>query len=216
MSKEEYRKILKESHWNNVIDKICKDIIEQKNKSMAMEFTRIICDLLKRYGVYIICTETKSGENITHNSFEEKWGIVFDSVDFSKHDKEFTDKIKDLKHDLKMTREKIQDLAGENMKLQCERNDYKSKFLEVERMRMKQNEFSDFLPTEPIKVADMLINAIYTREKGDMEKAFHKAFGNNSDTVVENVFEISELRQVAEHLLIYCNHNEKAEEGSLQ
>lgn len=70
----------------------------------------------------------------------------------------------------------------------------------------------DFFPSEPIKVADMLISATYTRQKGDMEKALHKAFGNNSDTVTENVYSKSELRQIAEHLLVYCNHNEGEEE----
>lgn len=67
-------------------------------------------------------------------------------------------------------------------------------------------------PSEPISVAEQLINATYTREKGDMEKALHKAFGNNSDTVTENVYSVSELRQIAEHLLVYCNHNSEAGE----
>lgn len=71
---------------------------------------------------------------------------------------------------------------------------------------------ADFLQTEPIKVADMLINATYTREKGNIEKTFYKVFGNNSDMVEENVFDISELRQIAEHLLVYCNHNGEDEE----
>lgn len=70
---------------------------------------------------------------------------------------------------------------------------------------------TDFLPTEPIKVADMLINATYTRKKGDMEKAIHKAFGNNADTVTGNVYSVSELRQIAEHLLVYCNANGESE-----
>lgn len=58
---EEYEKLLKESPLEGVMNKITKDIIEQKNNAMAMEFTRIICDLLKRYGVYVHCTETKFG-----------------------------------------------------------------------------------------------------------------------------------------------------------
>lgn len=75
-------------------------------------------------------------------------------------------------------------------------------------LREKVNEkISDFLPEEPIKIADMLISATYTRQKGSMEKALHKAFGNNSDTVIENVYSESELRQIAEHLLVYCGHN---------
>lgn len=66
----------------------------------------------------------------------------------------------------------------------------------------------DFLPEEPIKVADVLINANYKRDKGELEKKIDKAFGNDSDTVIENVYSVSELRQIAEHLLIYCNAHE--------
>lgn len=42
--------------------------------------------------------------------------------------------------------------------------------------------------------------------------ALHKAFGNNADTVTENVYSVSELRQIAEHLLVYCNANGEGEE----
>lgn len=122
---------------------------------------------------------------------------------------EYQKKIEDLEHDLKISREKIQDLVGENMKLQCERNDYKSKseFLEVERMRVKKNEFSDFLPTEPIKVADMLINAEGEYEHNPVVKAFC-----GTDKGTYGIFDVSELRQIAEHLLVYCNHNGEVEE----
>lgn len=117
---------------------------------------------------------------------------------------EYRKKIEDLEHDLKTAGEKIQDLVGENMKLQCERNDYKSKseFLEVERMRVKKNEFSDFLPTEPIKVADMLINAEGEYEHNPIVK---KICGTDKGTY--RIFDVSELKQIAEHLLVYCNHN---------
>lgn len=122
---------------------------------------------------------------------------------------EYQKKIEELEHDLKTAGEKIQDLAGENMKLQCERNDYKSKseFFEVERMRVKQNEITDFLPTEPIKVADMLINAEGEYEHNPIAKAL---CGEDKGTY--RIFDIGELRQIAEHLLVYCNHNGEAEE----
>lgn len=122
---------------------------------------------------------------------------------------EYQKKIGDLEHDLKIAGEKIQDLAGENMKLQIERNDYKTKseFLEVERMRVKQNEFADFLPTEPIKVADMLINAEGEYEHNPLVK---KICGNDKGRY--RMFDISELRQIAEHLLVYCNYNGEVEE----
>lgn len=228
---EEYEKLLKENTLQRTIDGIAKDILEQKNNAMAMEFTRVICDLLEKYGVRIHRTETKR-QNIAHNLIEEEYGIIFDGVDFSRHDKEFTDKIEELKKqldrrqteiahleklsaglksDFNTATEKIKDLANENTRLQCERNDYKSKAedLEAEKMEIKIHEFSDFLPPEPIKMADMLISATYTRQKSALEKTFSKAvFGNNSDTLTENVYSVSELRQIAEHLLVYCGHSE--------
>lgn len=65
----------------------------------------------------------------------------------------------------------------------------------------------DFLPTEPIKVADMLINAEGEYEHNLVVK---KIFGTDKGTY--RIFEILELRQIAEHLLIYCNHNKEEEE----
>lgn len=183
---EEYEKLMKESSLQRTIDGIAKDILEQKNNAMAMEFTKAICGLLEKYGVRINCTETKH-QNITHNLIEEEYGIIFDSVDFSKHDKEFTDKIEELKKE-------NDELKTENAELHCE----------MQAMSM----FPDEFPAEPIKIADMLISATYTRQKGSMEKALHKAFGNNSDTVIENVYSKSELRQIAEHLLVYCGYSE--------
>lgn len=63
-------------------------------------------------------------------------------------------------------------------------------------------------PAEPIKVADMLIHATYTVKKGDIEKSLCRAFGNNSDTSTYNVYSVSDLREIAEHLLVYCDNAE--------
>lgn len=167
---------------------------------------------------------------------------------------EYQKKIGDLEHDLKISREKIQDLASVNMNLQCERNDYKSKAetLEIESRRIdtnkselerakntinqiddilerlfgvrhdmvgKPDEFekiltdrakgnvTDFLPTEPIKVAEMLISAEGEYKHNPIVK---KICGTDKGTY--RIFEVSELRQIAEHLLVYCNHNGEAEE----
>lgn len=58
----------------------------------------------------------------------------------------------------------------------------------------RDKEIADFLPTEPIKVADMLINANKKRTNCMTEKEYDKY-----------IFEKWQLRQIAEHLLIYCN-----------
>lgn len=242
---DEYEKLLKESHLEGVMNKITKDIIEQKNNAMAMEFTRIICDLLKRYGVYVHCTETKFREKITTNSIEEQYGIVFDSVDFSEHDKEFADKIKELEEELeKSNREhaktlwefcdsvKKEDYEKEVNHLQSEVEKYRKAFEEakkerdcqiaeyqkkIEELKVENAElhcemqamkvFPDEIPAEPIKVADMLINAEGEYEHNSLVKSIC-----GTDKGTYRIFDISGLRQIAEHLLVYCNHNGEAEE----
>lgn len=66
---------------------------------------------------------------------------------------------------------------------------------------------SDFLQTEPIKVVDMLINAEGEYEHSPLAKALYK-----QDKGIYRIFDVSELRQIAEHLLVYCNHNGEVEE----
>lgn len=269
---DEYEKLLKESPLEGVMNKITKDILEQKNNAMAMEFTRVICDLLKRYGVYVHCAETKFGEEITANSIEEQYGIVFDSMDFSQHDKEFADKIKELQSEVEKYRKafeeakkerdcqvteywkKIEELTNENEKLKgdvgsegyqekqektnnfygmykCAAKDLSKDnllmFLGILTKELLKNGIdfryemenepkvwditskndktvADLLPTEPIKVAEILITA-----KGECEPLH---IGNNVFKDTYRIFDVSELRQIAEHLLVYCNHNKEEEE----
>ena len=203
---EEYEKLLKESPLEGLMNKITRDIIEQKNNAMAMELTRIICDLLKRYGVHVHCTETKFGEKITTNSIEEQYGIVFDSMDFSKHDKEFTDKIEELKKQLdrsQTTINQIDDILEKLFGVWHDTVDKPDEFEKILSERVKGN-VVDFLPTEPIKVAEMLITA-----KGECEP-LHIRNDVFKDTY--RIFNVPDLRQIAEHLLIYCNHNVEVEE----
>ncbi len=208
---KELDEFLKESSIHNSIDKICKDILEQKNNAMAMEFTRIICDLLKRYGVYVHCTETKFGEEITTNSIEEQYGIVFDSVDFSEHDKEFADEIEKLKKELNIKQNAINQIDSiicELFGVAHNGDTYSDDFKELLRENSAvRKTVVDFLPTEPIKVAEMLINAEGEYEHNPLVK---KICGNDKGTY--QIFDISELRQIAEHLLVYCNHNKEEEE----
>lgn len=60
------------------------------------------------------------------------------------------------------------------------------------------------LPTEPIKVADMLISANVEYETSSLARTL--GAGEKS---VCNVYDISDLRQIAEHLLVYCNNTEE-------
>ena len=62
---------------------------------------------------------------------------------------------------------------------------------------------SDDLSTDPIEVAQMLINATYERETNAMERAFYKC----GDTETVQRYSINDLEQIAEHLLVYCKHH---------
>lgn len=73
----------------------------------------------------------------------------------------------------------------------------------------------DFLPIEPIKIADMLIDnatAVYENYVEDFAKSHsgELVIGNPCEDVRRQTF--SYLRQIAEHLLVYCNANEEPEE----
>lgn len=222
---KELEEFLKESPIQSTIERICRDITDQKNNAMAMEFTRVICELLRENGVYVHCTETKFSENVTHNYIEEKYGIKFDSVDFSEHDKEFVDKIEELQSEVEKYRKafedakkerdcqiaeyqkKIEELTDEKESLEMrlkllksERDDLRE---EVEKLKKAQ----DFSNLTPIEVANMLINAEGEYEHNPIAKVFCK-----EDKSTYRIFDISDLRQIAEHLLVYCNHNGEAEE----
>lgn len=69
---------------------------------------------------------------------------------------------------------------------------------------------TDFLPTEPIKVADMLINTEGEYEHNPLTK---KICGN--DKGAYRIFDVSELRQIAEYLLVYCNHHKETENDKI-
>ena len=57
------------------------------------------------------------------------------------------------------------------------------------------------LPFDALETANMLINATYKDEIPFLEKQ-----------VDRNVYDIDDLEQIAEHLLVYCKHNKESEE----
>ena len=56
------------------------------------------------------------------------------------------------------------------------------------------------LPFDALETANMLINATYKAEIPFLEKQ-----------VDRNVYDIDDLEQIAEHLLVYCKHNRDSE-----
>ena len=107
-----------------------------------------------------------------------------------KYRKAFEDAKKERDCQIAEYKRKIDELKVENAELHCEMQALKV--------------FPDEIPTEPIKVAEMLITA-----KGECEPLH---IGNDVLKDTYRIFDVSELRQIAEHLLVYCNHNGEPEE----
>lgn len=68
--------------------------------------------------------------------------------------------------------------------------------------KAQDNKFE--LPSEPIRVAEMLIYATRKRETN----GFERAFNGIPDIIDYDIYSKSDLRQIAEHLLVYCNNSE--------
>lgn len=102
-------------------------------------------------------------------------------------------------------------LENEFKKLKCELDKTYNQLMEVEkesqeRIAELESELEkkvDFetdrlvkLPFDPLETANMLINATYKAEIPFLERQ-----------VDRNVYDINDLEQIAEHLLVYCKHN---------
>ena len=64
-----------------------------------------------------------------------------------------------------------------------------------------ENDRTVELPFDALETANMLINATYVDEIPLLERQ-----------VDRNVYDINDLEQIAEHLLVYCKHNRDGEE----
>ena len=144
------------------LDKIAQDIRERKDNAIAMEFTRVIVELLKKNGVVPKITEVRTGGTFDkdRNVIEERYGVLIDGLDFYEHDNQF--------------KERIGFLTRKNEALFDEKQELMKHISEIE------NNLTYMLPSQPIAVANYLIH---------------------------NTCTITELEQIAEHLLIYCKHN---------
>ena len=121
-----------------------------------------------------------------------------DRLDFTEHDKVFEDKIAELENIINhklgdwdeygIPYKEIFDMKSENQEL-------KQRIAELE------NKETVELPFDPLETANMLINATYKAEIPFLEKQ-----------VDRNVYDIDDLEQIAEHLLVYCKHNKVSEE----
>lgn len=164
-------------------DRIAKDIQEQKENAMAMEFTKCIGELLRKNGV-VPKVKQFGCDFYGENSFQLKFGVIIDELDFSEHDKVFEDKIEELKKDYGTVSRLLSDYQQENKKLNQRIAELESKE-SVKPMRIEFHADNGEMLT-PLEVANALIN--------------------------QNTFKVDELRELAEHLQVYCRHHNDKEE----
>ena len=139
----------------------------------------------------------KHGVAIRDVNVAETGGVKID-IDFSEHDKVFEDKIAELENIINhklgdwdeygIQYKEILDMKAENQELK-------------QRIAEFENKETVELPFDALKTANMLINATYKAEIPFLERE-----------VDRNVYDIDDLEQIAEHLLVYCKHNKEDDE----
>ena len=115
-------------------------------------------------------------------------------------------------YELKKSNEKVEKLEIKLSNAEKTGDDYYNKCIDltnqIEKLKSELETKVDFetdrlvkLPFDPLETANMLINATYKAEIPFLEKQ-----------VDRNVYDIDDLEQIAEHLLVYCKHNKESEE----
>lgn len=113
---------------------------------------------------------------------------------------EYQKKIEELENHHKFSMMQIDDVLIEFFGVTHEIMDNPIDFEKVLQEVIDKSRFvTGFLPTEPIKIVDMLINAEGECEPLTIEGTEYK------DTY--KIFHTKDLKQIAQHLLIYCEHN---------
>lgn len=128
----------------------------------------------------------------------KKWGTTVDDIAklFSEY-KAYYDLICKVAED--MFRES--DENEKKYKSQIEEMQQHINCIKSDLEEVQYNKFE--FPTEPIKVAEMLIDEKRTYETSSIARAF-----GAGDAETYNLYSKSDLRQIAKHLLVYCNNTE--------
>ena len=114
--------------------------------------------------------------------------------------------------ELKKSNENVAKIESELFDAQKSADEYYNKCIDltnqIAKLKSELEEKVDFetdrivkLPFDPLETANMLINATYKDEISFTEIRVNK-----------NVYDIDDLEQIAEHLLVYCKHNNESDE----
>ena len=160
----------------------------------------MIVELMVKNGV-----TTKFSENLFKNLVNDEPII---ELDFTEHDKVFEDKIAELKKDYKTASE----LLG---KYQQENESLKKRIIELENFSCQAEQETESL-FEKLKqhIAELERELEKKECIRTMRVEFHADNGEvltplevANSLINQNAFKVDELRELAEHLQVYCRHH---------
>ena len=161
------------------------------------EYEQVINEIVK-HGVVIKINRVVDDNYL---SSERKYVGCVVELDFSEHDKDFKDEIASLKRQIEKL-ESIRTRCHESARDCFDSGRYGClHIVTADELKTAEdvNDRTVELPFDPIETANMLINAEYKAEAPFLNKQ-----------VDMNVYDIDDLEQIAEHLLVYCNHNKES------
>ena len=157
--------------------------------------------------LFDLCTRLKDNGVVAKVSGDYKFledGNSFDFVeriselDFTEHDKRFNDEIEILKRQIEKLAS-IRTRCHESARDSFDLGNYGCLYIVTAdelKTAKDENDRTVELPFDPLETANMLINATYKAEIPFPKRQ-----------VDRNVYDIDDLEQIAEHLLVYCKHN---------
>lgn len=87
--------------FESQFEKIAKDIRDSEDREMALAFTNVVGSLLRENGVVVKTSryefETDNEKDKNKYIIKKEYGVSFDGLDFTEHDKELKDEIESLK-----------------------------------------------------------------------------------------------------------------------
>ena len=134
---------------------------------------------------------------------KKEYGVSFDGLDFTEHDKRFKAEIECLKRQIKKL-ESIRTRCHESARDSFDLGNYGCLHIVTADELKTTKDVNDRmveLPFDPLETANMLINATYKAEIPFLERQ-----------VDRDLYDIDDLEQIAEHLLVYCKHNREDDE----
>ena len=212
---ERFAKSLQSNPFS-AFNQIAKDIKDRQDNAIAMEFTKCIGELLRKNGVAPKMTEC-TGNFETDKTFETRYGVTIDELDFTAHDKVFEDKIAKLKKDYKTASELLGKYQQENESLKkrvvelenfsCQAEQETESLVEKLNQRiaelesMKMENFSEIDTSNPLACAESLIEHMTHCEK----------FMIMPERDVQT-FSVEELKEIADYLMVYYKHHKYRDE----